>query len=182
MPQTNYDMEQYELGNVERIEDWPTNYPIMELLVHRSIPYFYAVDTFVANFPISSKNFGYVEEVDRVQQLLDEFGKTDPEITPTVIVDLFNAGFVYEITKRLIHWAILSNLEADGDTRNTLLPPRVVALYREIDSQGKFPVQLALCPLPKSSSRNQGTPNFIAKMVSNDFWTVKRGLLSVCEV
>lgn len=77
-------------------------------------------------------------EVDRIQQILDEFGQTDPGFPPILIVEFLKLGHHQAAFNRIINWAILTNIAVDGDIRHTLLPARVVALFRDIDNQSKI--------------------------------------------
>lgn len=79
------------------------------------------------------------DETDRVQQLFDEFGQQDPSLPPAMVAerlkDLKTRALMVEY---IIHWALVTNIVVDGDIEYTLLPPRVVALYRDLDRHCEF--------------------------------------------
>lgn len=79
-----------------------------------------------------------VDEINRIQQIFDGFGQLDPNLEPAVLAQrLRSLKWRRQALVYIIHWALITNTAVDGDIKYTLLPPHVVALYRDLDRHSK---------------------------------------------
>lgn len=145
MPEQQLQLQQFDLGNVEEIEN-ETNYPLFENVLwssKKTLSNVEKVVTYFRNNKLIDTNDIDIE-VERIQKIFDEFGQMDPGFPPALIGRFLKEGYYLAVFCRIINWAILTNLATNGELRYTMLPSRVVALFRDIDSQSKFRA-LSLC-------------------------------------
>lgn len=84
------------------------------------------------------------DETDRIQRAFEEFGQLDPYLPASLAAErLANLDLRAYVVEYIVHWAIITNIEVDGDIRYTLLPPHVVALYQDLDRHSEC---AAHCP------------------------------------
>lgn len=184
MPHTRRDFQQFELGNLDDVGyldagSYPLDYEIIPAPINALI----TAENFVRdlyNERILSAN-EFDKEIDRIQRIFDEFGQMDPEFSPTIIAKYLKEGHYASTFNRIIVWAILTNLAVNGEIQHTLLPARIVALYRDIDNQSKLFAHSAHTRgnFSKFPARLQSKSNNVAKMDPIDIWTGERGLPSV---
>lgn len=136
MPRRPYEIEKFNFGNLDLVEYNSSDYPSTESMYFRVKDYIAEVDLFGTVF--CENKIVDATEVDRIQQIFDEFGQTDPEFPPSLIVEFLQNGYHIQAFKRIIHWAISTNITPGGDIQHTLLPARIIALFRDIDSQSEF--------------------------------------------
>lgn len=86
-----------------------------------------------------SVNTVEADEIHRIQQVFAEFGLQDPNMPPALMAErLGSLEWRSSAAEYIIHWAIITNIDVDGDTKFTLLPPHVVTLYRDLDRHSEF--------------------------------------------
>ena len=130
------------IQHVDDIDYRASTYPVPQLLIPRVEEYPVEVSRFTYAYLRPGLRSMPAEEADRLQQVMDEFGEFDPEFPPAIFLELVHSGYDAEAVKRIIHWTIWHHFTEDSDIRYTLLPPRVVALFRDIAHQGGSPVQV----------------------------------------
>lgn len=116
-------------------------YPDMDSLIRLVECYRDEVIIFAQSMPDADiKNIIDATEIDRLQRGFNEFGqREDPQVPPILIAErLKTVAWRASVLQHIIHWANLSNIVVDGDINQTLLPSRVVALYRDLDRHSKF--------------------------------------------
>lgn len=91
------------------------------------------------------KDLVEADEIDRIQQVFDEFRQLDPKFPPTLLAKRFGSlAWRGHAVQYITHWAIITNIAVDGDIKHTLLPPHIVALYRDLDHHSEFAAPLDL--------------------------------------
>lgn len=121
-------------------EHYPEKYPVIHHLAQLARNYMRAVIQFPAHL-VNRDNERIVDadEINRVQQVFEEFGQRDPNFAPDVLVErLANLNWRTMTMEYITSWALTTNIAVDGDIRYTLLPPRVVALSRDIDCHSEY--------------------------------------------
>lgn len=116
------------------------NYPTYEDIQRLALRYTGEVGPFATHMMHTFDRTSDAEEVERIRQLFDEFGQLDPDVvSPSLLAErLVNLEWREMAIRYMIHRAIIPNIAVDGDIKYTLLPPHVVALYRDLDRHSKF--------------------------------------------
>ena len=132
--------------NVEKMNNDPVikfnsvNYPAYDDIQRLASLYTMEVGLFATHMMHTFERTSDAEEVERIRQVFDEFGQLDPDVvSPSLLAErLVNLQWREMAIRYIIHRAIIPNISVDGDIKNTLLPPHVVALYNYLDRHSRF--------------------------------------------
>lgn len=128
------------------VEHYREKYPSIDDLAQLARKYSGAVLDFTTNIiDWNNKSTVDADEINRVQQIFEEFGQRDPNLAPAVLAERLASLKWRRITlEYIINWALITNIAVDGDIKYTLLPPHVVALSRDLDRHSEFAAHRAL--------------------------------------
>lgn len=135
---TTTNISSFREGSI--VEFKANTYPFTEDLANLARKYTVLVRGFARQMTNPSNEITLVaDETDRVQQVFDEFGQQDPSLPPTMVAErLKDAQTRCCAVEYITQWALLTNTAVDGDIEYTLLPRRILALYRDLDRDSEF--------------------------------------------
>lgn len=137
MPTSEEHLNQFDM-NVEKVT-YPTEfYPAVADIADASKEVFNAMKYSIQTFNPREEILVDEGEVVRFQKVLDEFEHEDPQLPPSVMKEFIDQGQVDQVLERVLSWEIVTNITVDGDLRHTLLPRRLVEIFRDLDCQSKF--------------------------------------------
>lgn len=129
-------------------------YPEIGDIKEAATGYHFEVYHLAAHMTRSDKDITVeADEIDRIQRAVEEYGQLDSYLPASLAAERLGNMELRDLVEYIINWAIITNIEVDGDIRYTLLPSHVVALYQDLDRHSEC---AAHCPpdLTGNSSYN----------------------------